>query len=112
MARAERQPWAGSTRKARLPAGWESEIRPAVLARDGHACQWRVPGGICGASANQVDHADPLGGDGMDNLQSLCQPHHAIKSGREGGRASGALRSRIAAARYRKPEAHPGLIGE
>jgi 5-methylcytosine-specific restriction endonuclease McrA len=102
--------WAGSTRKARLPANWESEIRPAVLARDGRACQWRLGHGVCGAAANQVDHVNPRGGDGMDNLRALCEPHHQFKSSREGGVAAGVMRSRIAAARYRKPEQHPGLV--
>jgi 5-methylcytosine-specific restriction endonuclease McrA len=100
--------WEGSRRRETLPTDW-AVIRPPILKRDSHCCQWRTAAGICGARANQVDHIDPNGGDDPSNLQSLCPPHHAIKSSREGGRAFGAIRKRMAAAKYRKPERHPGL---
>lgn len=105
--------WSGSARRASLPPDWETRIRPAVLARDGHRCQWPIGAAICAAAANQVDHKTPhhLGGtDDFDNLWAICPPHHSFKSSQEGGRAFGAIRTRMAAARWRKPEPHPGLI--
>ena len=68
-----------------------------------------LAGGICGQRANQADHVDPKGPDELGNLQSLCPVHHSIKSSREGGRAMGEIRRRIAAAKRRPAGAHPGL---
>jgi 5-methylcytosine-specific restriction endonuclease McrA len=100
--------WANSDRRDRLPADW-AQLRRACLERDGYRCQWRMPGGICGQRANQADHVDPKGPDELGNLQSLCPVHHSIKSSREGGRAMGEIRRRIAAARRRPADPHPGL---
>jgi hypothetical protein len=69
-----------------------------------------MPGGICGQRANQADHIDPDGPDDLSNLQALCPFHHNHKTGVEAGRAAGALRRKIAAARFRPAESHPGLI--
>lgn len=80
------------------------------LTRDRFTCQWRVGAGICGARASHADHVNPDGPqDDLSNLQALCPNHHNHKTGREAGRAAGALRSRIAAARKRPAERHPGL---
>ena len=98
--------WKGSTRKATLPRNWDSEIRPRILTRDGHRCQWiredtEEP---CHDPANQVDHRDQSRrwdhSDG--NLQSLCEHHHQLKSSSEGGAAAAQRRK---AARRR----HPGI---
>jgi 5-methylcytosine-specific restriction protein A len=94
--------WAGSTRKFSLPPDWPA-IRSRILRRDGHRCV------ICGAPARQVDHITPayLGGtDDDDNLASLCDPHHAAKSSREGHDAMRAARARI----QRQAPRHPGLV--
>ena len=99
--------WKGSTRKATLPPNWDSEIRPHILTRDRHRCQWirndtEEP---CHAPANQVDHIDKSRRwDHSDsNLQSLCEYHHQLKSSSEGGNA--AAQRRKTAARKR----HPGI---
>jgi 5-methylcytosine-specific restriction protein A len=103
----------GSRRSVPLPAGWE-KTRLRILKRDGYACQWPVPGGVCGAPANQVDHIHPAhlgGGDEDENLRSLCDPHHLHVSGVQAGRASAALRRELAARRTRPQPRHPGLTG-
>jgi len=51
-------------------------VRPAVLARDGYACQLRIPG-VCTGIATQVDHiVSPLDGGAYwddDNLRASCK---------------------------------------
>jgi 5-methylcytosine-specific restriction endonuclease McrA len=66
-------PWTGSTRKARLPQGWE-KLRQRILRRDGHRCE------ICGGPATEVDHI--LRGDdhSPSNLQALCHTCHLAKT--------------------------------
>lgn len=96
--------WAGSDRRAELPPNWNSEIRPAILLRDGYRCRWLTHGTRCGRQANQVDHIKPGNDHRPENLQALCAEHHAAKSSAEGNAARWAVRQR------RAPEAHPGLI--
>ena len=102
--------WAGSTRHARLPAGW-AQIRIQRLRLDGFRCQWPVaPGVICGALATDVDHIEAMTDDhALEALQSLCSPHHRAKCGQRGrpgvrraGKAQGS-------AQVPQAEAHPGL---
>lgn len=102
--------WTGSTRRARLPANWAS-LRKAVLERDGFQCTELLPSGVrCPAAASDVDHIAAMTDDhSMAALRSLCSGHHRTKSAGEGGRASGARAKARAAAKYRKPEPHPGL---
>lgn len=101
--------WSSSTRRDRLPADW-SKIRTRVLKRDSFRCQWRLPSGRrCGEYANQVDHIRPGDDHGMENLQSLCEDHHAIKSSSEGGQARAEKRRQISS-RFRRVEEHPGLL--
>lgn len=94
-----RPAWEGSTRKGRLPANWESEIRPTVLARDRYTCQLRYDG--CLVVATDVDHK--LRGDDhrLENLQAACGWCHQRKSSSEGA----AARPRL----NRSPEPHPAL---
>lgn len=96
--------WEGSTRKARLPKGWETKTRPRILKRDGHTCQLQYSG--CTRHANQVDHIQP-GDDHSDtNLQAACAWCHGIKSAREGV----AARAALGYPTQRRPrERHPGL---
>ena len=103
--------WSGSTRRGRLPADWP-RIRRQRLKIDGYQCTRILPNGIrCPNPATDVDHIDPMTDDhSLDALRSLCSQDHAEKSAREGGTASGALRSKIAAAKVRPRESHPGLI--
>ena len=100
-----------SSRTAPLLPGWESQIRPRILARDNHACQWLISddGTRCGGPARNVDHKTPvhLGGTDDDaNLQALCDAHVRYKDSSEGGRAAQAFRAR----RDRTPEPHPGIV--
>ncbi|PRX95586.1 HNH endonuclease [Allonocardiopsis opalescens] len=95
--------WDTSTRRAELPTDWYSRIRPAILQRDGYACQWRTDGQRCGAHANQVDHIGDRHDHRPENLQALCRWHHARKSSAEGAAARRNPTTR------RPPEAHPGL---
>lgn len=99
-----------SSRVEPLPPNWASEIRPRILARDGHACQQEISydGTKCGAYAYRVDHITPAhlgGGHEDDNLQALCDTHTRIKDSTEGGRAAQAKRP----SRRRPTEPHPGL---
>lgn len=91
--------WAGSTRKDRLPANWDSEIRPAVLRRDAGWCRLRFED--CTGLASHVDHVQPGDDHRLENLQAACPSCHTIKSAREGA----AARSRL----HRPPDPHPGL---
>jgi 5-methylcytosine-specific restriction endonuclease McrA len=70
-------PFARSNRRAWLPANWPA-LRRQVLARDDYTCQ------RCGDHAFEVDHVQAGDDHSLDNLQSLCEPCHARKSGREG----------------------------
>lgn len=101
-----------------MPGGWKDtsrelspeyrRLRPLVLKRDMHMCQWIEPldgrvsknyssavhvyvdpqlvedsKNICGEHATDVDHIDGYD-DVMDNLQSLCEYHHDRKSSAQG----------------------------
>jgi 5-methylcytosine-specific restriction endonuclease McrA len=79
-------PWAGSTRRKRLPRNWP-QIRRRVLTRDAHLCY------LCGGHATDVDHV--VRGDDHDpsNLAAICRTCHNRKSGREGNAARNAKRS-------------------
>ena len=104
--------WIGSNRRQLLPANWTNEIVPRILKRDHYRCQHirYDTGEKCGRRASDVDHIIRPADGGTDddsNLQALCTYHHAQKTGREGGVASG--RSRRAKRDAAKP-IHPGLL--
>jgi hypothetical protein len=85
-------------------------IRARILKRDDYRCQWRMDaGGLCGAKANEVDHEFGPLDDSDEALRSLCSPHHRYKTSRDAGRASAALKRKIAAKRTRPVPPHPGL---
>jgi 5-methylcytosine-specific restriction endonuclease McrA len=69
-------------------------------------CQWTTG---CDRLADTVDHKIPLfkGGSMWDpaNHQSLCDPHHAMKSKAERAEMAAALPKR-----QRATERHPGLL--
>lgn len=99
-ARRDRPAWQGSTRKETLPPNWESEIRPAVLERDGYRCRIRFED-ICVDDANQVDHIGDRRDHRLENLQAGCGPCHQRKSSQQG---------RAARFSERRPvEAHPAF---
>ena len=75
-----KEPWAGSTRRRRLPGDWNRRRR-SVLARD-PVCR------ICqNALSVEVDHIIPHRGnpdlfwDEINNWGSLCGPCHKAKTG-------------------------------
>lgn len=98
--------WNTSRRKQSLPADWPKRTK-FVLERDGYRCQHiRLDTGRkCGAYANQCDHKNQSRSwdHSPENLQSLCEYHHSIKSSSEGGNAA-------AARRKAKKRRHPGLL--
>lgn len=98
----------GSARTTPLPANWRSEIRPRILARDHHACQWKISfnGQVCGAPATDVDHIGNPEDHGDENLRALCGPHHRRRSSSQGGYAKHAK----TAPRRRPGKQHPGLL--
>jgi len=99
--------WRGSTRRARLPKNWPAITR-RILERDGRQCRTRRAdtNRLCLKEARQVDHVRPGDDHRDENLAAICDYHHAIKSGREGGVASGAARR---ARRRPAGPPHPGL---
>jgi 5-methylcytosine-specific restriction protein A len=105
--------FAGSDRRARLPADWAS-LRAKVLQRDGYRCTWILPGGVrCPVAATDVDHAVEKSDDHrLEAMRSLCGEHHRLKTSIVAGRINGTIRKRMAAARWRSPEPHPGLRKE
>lgn len=102
--------WSGSNRRNELPANWESEIRPAILMRDGYRCKHVRfdTDELCGRYANEVDHIQGKWDHRPENLQALCHYHHLQKSGGEGGRASQAARR--ARSGRPAPRKHPGIL--
>ena len=102
----QRIPWAGSTRKARLPADWEQR-RVATRDRAGGRCEgislhgeprWHVP--TCTGIGAECDH-DKRGDDHrLENLRWLSPPCHRRKTQAEAPR------------RQRQPEQHPGVISQ
>lgn len=76
----QRKPWAGSTRRQRLPPDWERR-RQAALTRDQHTCR------ACGARATEVDHINRGDDHQLANLQSLCHPCHRTKTQTEAAAA-------------------------
>ena len=97
-------PWAGSTRKSRLPADWE-RLRSVVLQRCGGRCEWD-DGGRCPYPATDVDHVAPGDDHSLANLQGLCAAHHLTKTGKE----ARAKQLRIKSLARRPEEPQPGVI--
>jgi 5-methylcytosine-specific restriction protein A len=75
------KPWQGSTRRKRLPKGWE-KLRQFVLYRD-PVCQ------VCGLRpSTEVDHIIPGDNHSPANLQGICaDPCHKEKTAREAAAA-------------------------
>ena len=112
--------WAGSIRRARLPADWPA-IRAATRDRAGGRCEWtsrvlrELPELAHWArqrgmrnrdmpehTGSQADHVRRGDDHRPGNLAWLCQDHHQAKSSWEGGTAGERLR--------RPHEKHPGLL--
>ena len=98
-----------TTRRERLPSNW-STIRRQVLERDGNRCCWitlNLDGRPvrCTSPATDVDHIRRGDDHSLDNLQSLCNHHHLVKTQGESVAAKKEIQQRF----RRKPEEHPGL---
>lgn len=65
---------------ASVPPRLRARLRAAVLERDGHRCQLRIPG-VCITVADCADHIRPreVAGDGLENLQAACTPCNQAK---------------------------------
>lgn len=75
-----RPAWAGSTRRARLPKGWDKRRR-YILQRD-PICK------VCDeAVSTEVDHIQPGDDHSHTNLQGICKPCHRDKTQREAAAA-------------------------
>lgn len=102
--------WQTSDRRARLPKDW-ARIRRVVLERDGGRCTWtdREDGQWtrCPAPATDVDHIRPGDDHSLENLRSLCGPHHDAKTAKEAGRGRAKRRAEIRKRFRREPEEHP-----
>lgn len=94
--------WEGSDRSARLPSNWYTEIRPAILERDGYRCGIQWDDG-CEVVANEVDHIKAGDDHRLSNLQAACSWCHARKSSAEGDQVRRRWSTR------HTPERHPGL---
>lgn len=95
-----------SSRTAPLPKNWAS-LRRKVLKRDGYVCTWDLGHGVlCGQPATDVDHIGDPADHSLQNLRSLCSPHHRRRSASQGAKAAQAKRI----PRKRAEEPHPGLI--
>lgn len=94
-----------TNRRDELPEDWVKR-RKRVLREAGYACVWRMSdGSMCGEYANQVDHRERGMNHEYENLQALCEWHHARKTSQEGLEAK-----RLEAERRKKAEkmSHPG----
>lgn len=93
--------WAGSTRRARLPANWRTELRPEAHRRNPtHICH------VCGETGGDyLDHKNPGDDHSQENLDWIhdaVPPHcHRYKSSAEGNAAKPRM--------HRAAGKHPGL---
>lgn len=103
-------------RRAQLDSEWYTRTRKRILRRDGYRCKYGLVQegpevsfryGSCPVRANQVDHIQGHE-DRDDNLRSLCEGHHRIRTSWQGGVASQRAYKARQALRYREPEPHPG----
>lgn len=76
--------WVGSDRKSQLPAGWESRIRPAIIARDSGRCRWIEGGQRCRERGTDVDHIGDPHDHSLANLRLLCSAHHDRRTSAQG----------------------------
>ncbi len=72
-------PWAGSTRKASLPADWQ-KISAAVIARD-PVCTLQLDG--CQGASVQADHIGDRLDHRMSNLRGVCVPCHLKRTSQQ-----------------------------
>lgn len=99
-----RTPWAGSTRRQRLPANWPQLVKQ-VKARDRGRCQAPVHVPKCDGIGTDVDHIIEGDDHRLTNLMLLSGPCHVAKTSREN-----AERNRARTAARIRPDRHPGAI--
>ena len=99
-----RTPWAGSTRRSRLPDDWPQRVRD-IKTRDRGTCQADHHAPRCDRRGTDVDHIEPGDNHSLANLQLLSRACHAAKTAREA-----AERNRAKVTGRKRPERHPGAI--
>ena len=98
------KPWAGSTRRSRLPSNW-STLRDTVISQARGICQATMrDGSRCTDRGTDVDHIERGDNHDLSNLQLLCKWHHGKKTAYEANQARPRLTEK------RPPESHPGLL--
>lgn len=95
--------FATSTRRAELPANWQT-LRKITRRNAGGRCEWMTNGIRCTARGTDCDHIDDPDDHSVDNLQWLCHPHHEIKTKAE------TTAARHPGSRKRPVKPHIGLI--
>ena len=99
----------GGTASSRATSGRQWRLlRDRIMRQAGRTCE--VIG--CELPAHAIDHITPvsLGGAELDpdNLQALCKPHHAAKTGGEASAAAAAKRA--APKPRRRSQMHPADV--
>lgn len=82
------------------------------MRRDKKRCQTVVDldtDDVCGKPATEVDHVVPGDDHRLENLEAICEWHHARKSSAEGNAARAKQRA-IVRKRFQRTEDHPGLL--
>lgn len=86
-----------------LPRNWESEIVPAIKARDKNRCRWVLPSGAqCPRRGTEVDHVGSPNDHRLIKLRLLCRKHHGDKTALQG-----VFARRQKKKPSRPPEQHP-----
>lgn len=94
----------GSEKGRDLPPDWESRIVPAIKARDGGRCKWRLPSGQrCPRPGTDVDHMGDPDDHRLFSLRLLCGHHHDKRTAKQGA----AARRERKAKKFRRDEEHP-----
>lgn len=108
--------WNSSDRRSRLPNDWQ-QLRQHVITRANGQCEATIqtdppktitPETIrCPNHGTDVDHINRGDNHAVSNLQLLCGPCHAIKTGDEATEALRQLNAKLAHPATRAT--HPGL---
>lgn len=94
-------------RRDELPSNWAS-LRKQASARAGGRCERKTNGVRCDRAGKELHHIKRDVHD-LRWLEWLCPEHHRIETIAQ---AKAAQRAKYQAARFRKPEDHPGVRGD